>query len=579
MILLDATGSTDRYRRIALLGEGGMGEVRLCDDERIHRQVAMKVLHKDCAAKPEERARFFREALAQGQLEHPAIVPVHDVGTDETGSLYFTMRRVRGTTMEEILGELRGKSAPFEQKYSRQKLLHAFANVCLAIDYAHTSQVFHCDLKPGNVMLGSFGEVYVLDWGLARRAGEQDEDAAPSGTPGFIAPELIRGRPADARSDVYALGSMLYELLTLQSLHEGADPREVFVKTLAGAIVRPSLRAPERDVPPELEAMCLKATALDPEDRYATVRELHEDLECYLEGDRDQHLRRSMSQEHAARAKAMAAQSASGDAGADNARSEALRMVGRALALDPQNAEALRTMVELLTKPPSEMPPEAMAEMAAEERGFERVRARAGAIGFFAWIAFVPIMLVIGIRSVPEFALCTFAWATAGATMAYFARNPRPDGRSPTIAPIIAAIAVALSSLIAGPLIVTPMFATVFGIGFSLAMPRRLRFLPAIAGSLSILVPEALQQTGVLPRSIVYANGIMHVLPQMMSFTSEGHTNLILCDLVCIVMACYFGLSIRQRFDEIQRRVHVNNWQLRQLLPQEARSASGSPPA
>jgi serine/threonine-protein kinase len=565
---------------VTLLGEGGMGEVLLCDDRRIRRQVAMKVLRRECSSKPEERARFFREALAQGQLEHPSIVPVHDVGSDESGSLFFTMRRVRGTTLEEILGELKSRAAPFEQKYSRQKLLLAFANVCLAIDYAHQHGVLHCDLKPGNVMLGSYGEVYVLDWGLAHRTGARDDDehGVPSGTPGFIAPELIRGSRPDVRSDVFSLGSMLYELLTLEPLHDGADARELFVKTLAGAVVRPSLRAPDRDVPPELETICLKATEVDAAHRYASVRELHDDLEKYLEGDRDHHLRRSMSHEHAARAAAMATRSTNGDHGDSSARSEALRMVGRALALDPENAEALRTLVELLTRPPQEMPPEAIEEMAAEERGFERVRARAGALGFFMWLAFVPFMVFIGVRSALDFALCTAAWAIASATMAYYGRHPRHDGRSPTLAPIIAAVAVALSSLIAGPLIVTPMFATVFAIGFSLSMPRKRRFLPAIAGCLSILVPEALQTLGVLPRSVAYADGIMHILPQMMWFTQEGHVNLVLCDLVCVLMACYFGLSIRQRFDEVQRRVHVNNWQLRQLLPQEARSASGSPP-
>ncbi len=579
LVLVEPTGSTARYKQVTVLGEGGMGEVRLCDDRRIRRQVAMKVMRQEAAENPDERARFFREALAQGQLEHPGIVPVHDLGTDETGSLYFTMRRVRGTTLEEILQEIRGGNAAFEQKYSRQKLLLAFANVCLAVDYAHTSSVLHCDLKPANIMLGSYGEVYVLDWGLARRASERALELAPSGTPGFLAPELIRGGPADARVDVYALGSILYELLTLQPLHPGRSARDVFAKTLAGDVMPPSARTPEREIAPELEAICLKATALAPSSRYATVRDLYEDLGRYLEGDRDLHLRRAIAKDHAACARTTAARSAGG-ADPAGARSDALRMVGRALALDPENPDALRTLVQLLTDPPHEMPPEAVLEMTAEERGFERVRARAGAIGFLAWLAFMPFMLVVGIRSVTDFVLCSCAWVFAGGAMTYLARRPRPDGRAPAIAPVIAAVAVGFSSVLAGPLLVTPMFATVFALGFSLAMPRRLRLLPAVAGCLSILVPEALQWLHVLPRSVAYVDGVMHVLPQMMRFRWLGHANLLLCDLVCILMACYFGLSVRHRLDEMQRRVHLNNWQLRQLLPREARrSVSGSPTA
>jgi serine/threonine protein kinase len=260
-----------------------MGEVHLCDDRRLRCQVALKKLHAAAAAKLEDRARFTREALAQRQLEHPAIVPVHDVGIDDDGSLYFTMRRIRGTTLDEILSEQAKESAAFAGEYSRHRLLCAFTKVCLAVDYAHDHGILHCDLKPANIMLGPYGEVYVLDWGLARQIGE-DADESPCGTPGFMAPEVIRSGMLDARSDVYSLGSMLYELLTLCPLHGGAEPLALMYSTLEGGIVLPSIRAPWRGIAPELDAICLRATALEPEGRYRTARALHDAVERFLEG-------------------------------------------------------------------------------------------------------------------------------------------------------------------------------------------------------------------------------------------------------------------------------------------------------
>jgi serine/threonine-protein kinase len=337
----------------------------------------------------------------QGQLEHPAIVPVYDLGVDPEGAAYFTMKRVRGMTLAEVLEALRHKDTAVVGRYSRRKLLTAFSSVCLAVDFAHRRGVLHRDLKPANVMLGDFGEVYVLDWGLARTAGaaelpEEPVAATPVeteirtahgallGTPGYMAPEQVRGEREriDARADVYALGCVLFEVLALEPLHGRRSAPELIASTVTGAEARPSRRVPQADVPPELDGICAKATALAPEDRFASARALHEAVERYLDGDRDVELRRQLASGHAdAAAEAAALARAPGD-GAGEARRSAMREVGRALALDPQNESALRTLVSLLTEPPREIPPEARAEMEESAHVQSRLAARIGGVGY-----------------------------------------------------------------------------------------------------------------------------------------------------------------------------------------------------
>src|SRR5688572_305743 len=221
-----------RYQDWGLLGRGGMGEVRLCRDHHIGRKIALKVIRRSRATRERARSRFVREARIQGQLEHPAVVPVYDLGEAPDGRVYFTMKQVFGRTLDEIVKGLRDDDAKVHAEYGRRRLLDAFARVCLAVDYIHESGVVHRDLKPANVMLGRYGEVYVLDWGLAKLlegpADDDEREADPSpesaptldteagqtaagelmGTPGYMAPEQLDGgvRPVGVAADIYALG-------------------------------------------------------------------------------------------------------------------------------------------------------------------------------------------------------------------------------------------------------------------------------------------------------------------------------------------------------------------------------------
>jgi serine/threonine protein kinase len=560
-----------RYTYAATLGEGGMGEVLLCEDRRIHRQVAIKVMHKRRAANPGDRERFLREVSAQGRLEHPAIVPVYDAAVDEAGSPYFIMRRVRGPTLEQILFGLRLKDDIYEREHSPHSLLSAFGRVCLAVHYAHENGVVHCDLKPANVMLGSYGEVYVLDWGLAARVGEAGDPNSIYGSPGYMAPEQIRSEPPSPAADVYALGAILYELLSLRPMIECAEPFECFRMALMGHVDPPSQRAPERDVPPELEAIWAKATALEPAARHPSARALHDAIARYLAGDRDLVLRRTLSQERVDAASAAIERSRHGPADDATARSEAMGAIGQALALDPGNAEALRALAALLAEPMREMPREARDEMHAAERVAGRERSRVGAIAFLAWFAFVPLFFVNGVRSVPALILMSAAWLAAAFVQVHAWRRPRKDGYAPTLGPVLGAVAVATSSAMMGPLVLTPILATLFALAFSLGMRPSRRFVPLVAGCLSILVPELLQLAGILPRSYAYQNGGIVILPLVVNLSRFGHWIFLVACLVCVLVAWYYGVRVRANLNDVQRRVYAHSWQLRQLLPATAR--------
>jgi eukaryotic-like serine/threonine-protein kinase len=397
---LDEDGFDERYAHRAVLGVGGMGEVRLCKDLRIGREVAMKVVRPFAASHSEMRARFEREARVQGQLEHPAIVPVYDLGIGPNGAAYFTMKRIRGRTLEEIIVGLRKNDREIVDGYSLRRLLVAFSRVCLAVAFAHTRGVVHRDLKPSNVMIGDFGEVYVLDWGLAKVTGEPeldigDDDATVQrpaystlmgkvlGTPGYMAPEQVRGdHVLDGRTDVYALGATLFELLALEPLHVRANNDELFADTLKGSDARVSVRAPDRAIGPELEAICVKATSLDPAHRHESARALAEDIERYLDGDRDVSRRRALADAAATDAAEAADRARRRGEDGLQARAQAIRDVNRALALDPTHKGALGTMLRLLLQPPSEIPKEAEAALAASRIAKRSVSARAGALSF-----------------------------------------------------------------------------------------------------------------------------------------------------------------------------------------------------
>ena len=343
------------------IGRGGMGEVLAAQDLRIGREVAVKRM---ISSKPdsEQTARFLREARIQARLEHPAIVPVHELGVDAEGRPFFTMKRLTGRT----LGQRQAEGMPLN------RLLRAFVEVCLAIEFAHARGVIHRDLKPSNVMLGDYGEVYVIDWGIARVLTDDDEprnrqwdigtldegtkSGALLGTPGYMAPEQIRGQRATPAADVYALGSMLFEILAGHILHKRGEAG--IGSTLGNPQVSPAARFPDRAIPPELDALCFAALAEDPEAR-PTAHDLAERVQAFLDGDRDLERRRELAAEQLASAREALASDA------PDARATGMRRAGRALALDPRSEEAAELVSSLVLDPPPALPPSSRAGSAS----------------------------------------------------------------------------------------------------------------------------------------------------------------------------------------------------------------------
>ena len=324
-LLARRTKKGERYIVEQEIARGGMGAILRAVDCDIRREVAIKYLLDQTDGR--KKLCFIEEAQITGQLEHPNIVPIHEVGIDAQKRLFFSMKMVRGRSLTQVLDELRKGPKPAEKEYSLGRLLSIFVAVCNAVAYAHSRGVIHRDLKPGNVMLGDFGEVYVMDWGLARvrdggagqpgpqiagittsrpskvetsRQPEADltQEGAVLGTPVYMPPEQASGHveAVDQRSDIYSLGAILYEMLALlPPIEKDGGYLEVMMRVVVGQIVPPEQRNPRParagKVPKELSAVAMKALAKEPRDRYQSVEALRHDIERFLEG-------RSVSAKH-----------------------------------------------------------------------------------------------------------------------------------------------------------------------------------------------------------------------------------------------------------------------------------------
>lgn len=306
---------TPKYRLEEKLHEGGMGAVYRAFDRDIRRNVALKMSSGD---NPRTHLRLIEEAQVTGQLEHPNIVPIHELGVNADGRLYFTMKLVEGRSLKEVIQQLRDNpDEPPPPEYSRNSLLLAFMNVCHAMAFAHSRGVVHRDLKPANIMLGKYGEVLIVDWGLAKpcknsshlpekplglslTADSPTDDTVSSlredtgvditmdgmivGTPAYMAPEQADGRvnDVDEITDIYALGAILYEIITLQRPVDGKNFNELLANIICGFITPPEKVV--QDIPRELSAITLKAMANKKEDRYQSAEEFRRDIQLFLEG-------------------------------------------------------------------------------------------------------------------------------------------------------------------------------------------------------------------------------------------------------------------------------------------------------
>ncbi len=558
----DVTKALEGYMFGEVIGRGGIGEVYAAHDLRVGRDVAVKRL-RTTAPTEKEVKRFLREARIQARLDHPAIPPVHELGRDAAGRPYFTMKRLAGTTMSDLL------AVPNQD---RQRLLRAFVEVCQAIDFAHTRGVVHRDLKPGNIMLGDFGDIYVLDWGLARIVGEAIAGVVTDdiesldvksgdllGTPGYMAPEQIQrvgdtGRPAD----IYALGAILFEILAGEPLHpRGATA----VASTVGNEVNPSpaKRRPDRAVPPELDALCLSMVAMEPTTR-PNARRVAERVQAFLDGDRDVARRRTMAVDLVWVAR---------NAMNDGQSADAMRSAGRALALDPESHEAAEIVTTLMLQPPKVPPPEVKEAMRAVDAQGVSKHARTAVLSYLVLAAFLPIANWNGIRDwniiLAIVGICTLLGAAAlgivmrprvsmaglvvyalgnAALMALLARAMSPWTFVPAITCIIIMSMMAYPQLAARPWILI----TIFVAGFSLMVGLEVR--------------------GVIAAGWEFRDGGLLISGLALTITRDSTMVLMFAaSIATIVVAGVQASATYRNGRRAQTQLAMQAWHLQQLLP------------
>lgn len=292
----------DKYEPIGEIGRGGMGDVFEMRDVDLNRSIALKRIRKDMLT-PRALQMFLQEAQITAQLEHPNIVPVHDSGRTTTGEAYFTMKRLKGLNLRQVILGLAGGDAQLMKRFTRMRMGIVFLEVVRAVAYAHARGVVHCDLKPSNVLVGEHGEVVVGDWGLARKdvlpspvgrsvaqpvvwpKDAPDHRGVVSGSMPYMAPEQLAGDVVDRRADVYALGAILYEMLTLQQVFRVDTLGELAARIRMG-IVPPRTRAPQLEISDEIEGICMRCLHVDAAARYDSALELQDAVERWLTGAR-----------------------------------------------------------------------------------------------------------------------------------------------------------------------------------------------------------------------------------------------------------------------------------------------------
>ena len=300
--------SASRFRIVRPHARGGLGQVSVAIDSELNRDVALKEIQPQYADDHDSRYRFRLEAEVTGRLEHPGIVPVYGLGQYDDGRPFYAMRFIQGDSLKEAIDAFhaaneKGGMGTEEHGLQLRRLIGRLIDVCNAIDYAHSRNVLHRDLKPGNIMLGKYGETLVVDWGLAKVLGTEQScdssigpviptvssaEATPTmhgsavGTPAYMSPEQAAGRISDLgpATDIYSLGATLYYLLTGRPPFIGNDVILMLAQNQLGEFPRPTSINP--NVPFPLESICLKAMALEPLDRYSTAKLMVDDLERWL---------------------------------------------------------------------------------------------------------------------------------------------------------------------------------------------------------------------------------------------------------------------------------------------------------
>ena len=301
-VLLDITDASEfppleeAYKRGEEIGSGGQARLYRGFDLHLRRQAAVKSLREEQGKHPELREKFVSEAMITAQLDHPAIVPVYSIHRDKNDNLHLAMKLVNGRPFQKYLSELvrhydQDGFSPQEEQRSLNYRLEVFLTICDALEYAHNRNIMHGDLKPENIMIGEYHEAYLMDWGLAKRIEDPDFDPATwkaptviTGTPRFLSPEAVCGERCDQRADIYAMGLILYEVVTLQYGYPGSDHHETINRIRRGEM-RPVTHRYKYPIPVDLRKIILKAAAWEKDKRYQSMAEFSSDLRRFIRGE------------------------------------------------------------------------------------------------------------------------------------------------------------------------------------------------------------------------------------------------------------------------------------------------------
>jgi serine/threonine-protein kinase len=573
---LQPLGFAERYSLERELGHGGMGQVLLCRDAQIGRRVAFKQLTANRRGQPGSMQHFVREARVQARLEHPAIVPVYDLGTSPEGELFFTMKRLEGMTLAEVLRDLRRQDERTLARFTVGRLLRDFLRICQVVEFAHRKGVVHRDIKPSNIMVGDFGEIYLLDWGVAR-SGEEEEFPRPFasgqaplilGTPGYMSPEQIEDpSTVTAAADVFSLGCVLYELLSYQRAIE-PDGVDILVATLDGVERPPSARA-DHDVPPELDELCMRALDVDPRGR-PTLQELQADIEGYLDGERDRELRSQLADRHVDEAAGCLAEirDAAEDADDTELRGRAVRAVGRALGLVPEHRRASKILVELLTEPPRKTPADVERVLDETDAADRKDAGRIAVVAYLTLFAYLPLFLWAGVHSWgPVVAYCVLAVASSVASYVVL-RHPAPSARTMLIPMVVSTAAMASCAVLFGPLVLTPGIVAINLAAFAMTEGHKRAGLIISVGILGVIGPFALEVARLLPPSYSFSEGSLVIRSWALHLSGTPAFALLITGAVGNVVTAVAVTSMMRRANHrIRQKLELQRWQIRQLLP------------
>ena len=294
-----------RYRDFQPLTQGGEAVLRTCLDENLGRTVVMKTLQPQYQNLETYQKRFLREARVTAQIPHPCTIPVYELSRDAEGNAYFTMKRLRGRDLSEILDRIAEGDADVIARYPLTTIINALLHCAQCLAFAHNHGVIHRDMKPANIMIGDYGEIMVMDWGLAKVSSMKDNDEVDQllrsgqqnipgrltgrgdvqGTPFYMSPEqAVETGDVDERSDIFNMGIILFEVLTNETYISGRNFREIRRRLQEDPVRSPRKVAPKKNIPPELDAICVKALQKSPTDRYQKMSEMENDLRAWMCG-------------------------------------------------------------------------------------------------------------------------------------------------------------------------------------------------------------------------------------------------------------------------------------------------------